>query len=230
MQFTYQNNKYSFPTTLRDITLSQRIQFDKVHGTAINDLQNVVFKQNDAGENIPADELDELLFNIEVANRNFSFFTGIPLDEVEKNIPIETVLNIYHACFQQLYQQQESIKLEEEYLWNDEFWRIEKPELTYQSEITFNELIVSKQIVKQMHDLGAGQWESMPYLASIFLKRENELFDEKWMLPESERIKMMYELPMDIAIAVGFFLAISTSLYIKTSQYSQEEELEKDQI
>ena len=30
------------------------------------------------------------MFNIEIANKNFSFFTGISLEEVEKNISIET--------------------------------------------------------------------------------------------------------------------------------------------
>lgn len=230
MEFKYKNKAYQFPTALSDITLQQRIEFDKVHGAAIIELQNQIYKTDDAGKSLPVDEVDELFFNISVANKNFSFFTGIPLSEVEKNIPIETVLNIYHSCFQVLYEQQENITLQEDYLWNDEFWFIEKPQLTYQSSITFNELIVSKQIVKQIHDLGAGQWESMPYLAAIFLKRENEVFDESWLTPDSERVKMMYNLPMDIAISVGFFLAISTSLFQKTSQSLEAEEVAKDQI
>lgn len=230
MEFAYKNKKYKFPTSLREITLRQRIEFDAVYGKQILEEQNLVYKKDDNSEALPVDQVEEMLFKIATANKNFSFFTGIPLTEVERDIPIETVLTIYHACFHVLYEEQENITLEEQYFWKDEFWQIEKPQLTYQSEITFNELIVSKQIVKQMHDLGAGHWESMPFLAAIFLKREGEVFDENWLAPDSERVKEMYELPMDVAIAVGFFLAISTSLYTKTSQSLEAVEVEKDQI
>lgn len=230
MQFKYKNKKYSFPTSLIDVTLGQRIEFEKVHGTVIAEMQKEVYKVDEKGEKLPADEVEVMLLNIQIANRNFSFFTGIPLEEVEKNIPIETVISIYHSCFEILYQEQDNIELEAEYLFNEEFWKIEKPELSYQSELTFNELICSKQIVKQMHDMGAGNWESMPFLAAIFLKREGEVFDESWLNPEGERIKLMYELPMNIAVSVGFFLAVSTSLFLTTSQYSEEEVAQKDQI
>lgn len=230
MKFTYQDITYKFPTTLGDISLRQRIEFDKMYSKSIIDRKNEIFKQDDNGNNLPVDEVDSMLFNIEVAVKNFSFFTGIGLDEVAKNIPVESVLTIHHACFRELYEQQDKIKLEESYLWNDEFWFIEKPALCYQSQITFNELIVSKQIVKQMHDLGAGHWEAMTFLAAIFLKRENEVFDESWLAPDSERVKMMHDLPMDIAMAIGFFLQISMSLYTKTLAFSEAVEVEKDQV
>ena len=230
MKFTYKNTTYNFPTTLGDISLRQRIDFDKTYSKEIQDRKNEIFKKDDNGKDLPFDELESMLFNIEVATKNFSFFTGISLIEVEKNISIESVLNVYHTCFKEIYEQQDSIILEESYLWNEELWFIEKPVLSYQSQITFNELIVSKQIIKQMHDLGAGHWEAMPYLAAIFLKRENEVFDESWLAPDSERVKMMYDLPMDIAIAVAFFLQISMSLYTKTLAFSEAEELEKDPI
>lgn len=227
MTFSYKNKKYSFPTSLCDITLRQRIEFDNIYGQRILELQKEIYKKDTEGVALPVDDVEEMIFNIQVATFNFSFFTGIPLEEVENHIPIESVLTIYHACFQVLYQQQEDIELKEDYLWNDQLWKIEKPELTYQSEITFNELIVSKQIVKQMHDMGAGQWESMPFLAAIFLKREGEVFDESWLSPDSERVKMMYDLPMDIAMAVGFFLAVSMSLFTKTLAFSEEVPAEK---
>ena len=230
MKFTYKNTTYNFPTALGDISLRQRIDFDKTYSKEIQDRKNEIFKKDDNGKDLPFDELESMLFNIEIAVKNFSFFTGISLEEVQNKIPIESVLTIYHTCFKELYEQQDKITLEDSYLWNDEFWFIEKPALNYQSQITFNELIVSKQIVKQMHDLGAGHWEAMPYLAAIFLKRENEVFDESWLAPDSERVKMMYDLPMDIAIAVAFFLQISMSLYTKTLAFSEAEELEKDPI
>jgi hypothetical protein len=230
MKFTYQDTTYNFPTTLGDISLRQRIEFDQTYAKEIQERKNEIFKKDDNGKDLPFDEVDSMVFNIEIAIKNFSFFTGISIGEVSNNIPVESVLTVYHACFKGLYEQMDKITLEDSYLWNDEFWFIDKPALTYQSQITFNELIVSKQIVKQMHDLGAGHWEAMPYLAAILLKRENEVFEESWLAPNSERVLMMQDLPMDIAMAIGFFLQISMSLFTKTLAFSQEVETAKGLI
>lgn len=228
MKFKYQNKTYHFPASLRDITLRKRIEFDKLYAKDIETMRNDVYRKDENGMDIPPVEMDEILFNVSVALRNFAFFTGIPLEEVEQNIAVEDVLNVYHSCFKQLHEQQDDIKIEKEYVWNDEVWTLEQPKLTYESKITFNELVVSKQIVKQMHDVGSGNWEAMVYIASIFLKRKDEVFDESWIAPDSERLQMMYDLPMDIALAVGFFLQVSMSVFTRTSQYSEEVGAEKD--
>ena len=228
MKYTYKEKEYNFPTSLAGITLRQRIEFDQLYGKRIRELQEQTFLKDADGEDLPLDELDILYFNTTIATFTFSFYSGISLEEVEQNISMDDVFNIYFSCFSLINQQESEIELQEEYLWNNEFWRIEAPELSFESKITFNELITSKQIVKQMHELGAGNWESILYLAAIYLKREDEVFQENWLKPGSERIEMMYDLPMDIAVAVGFFLQNSMSMYLKTFQSSEVVETEKD--
>ena len=224
MKFIYKESEYDVPTSLSQIKLRQKIEFDNLYSEKIEALKNEVF----GDENKEVSDLDSMLLTFSVAAMNFSFFTGIPLDEVEQNIAVDDVLNIYYSCFYQLFQQEEELELQPEYLWNDEFWKLESPELTFESKITFNEFITSKQIVKQMSELASGHWESLPYLACVYLKREDESFEEKWLAPGSERMEMMLDLPMDIAVAVAFFLQSSMSMYLKTLASSQEEEAEKD--
>ena len=224
MKFLYKDSEYEIPTSLSQITLRQKIEFDAIYGEKIEALKNEVF----GDENKEVDDIDTMLLTFSVAAMNFSFFSGIPLEEVEQNIAVDDVLNIYYSCFYQLFQQEEELELQPEYLWNDEFWKLESPELTFESKITFNEFITSKQIVKQMSELASGHWESLPYLACVYLKREDESFEEKWLAPGSERMEMMLDLPMDIAVAVAFFLQSSMSMYLKTLASSQEEEAEKD--
>ena len=226
MKFIYKESEYDVPTSLSQIKLRQKIEFDNLYSEKIEALKNEVF----GDENKEVSDLDSMLLTFSVAAMNFSFFSGIPLEEVEQNIAVDDVLNIYYSCFYQLFQQEEELELQPEYLWNDEFWKLESPELTFESKITFNEFITSKQIVKQMSELASGHWESLPYLACVYLKREDESFEEKWLAPGSERMEMMLDLPMDIAVAVAFFLQSSMSMYLKTLEYSQEEEAEKDQI
>ncbi len=226
MKFIYKESEYDVPTSLSQIKLRQKIEFDNLYSEKIEALKNEVF----GDENKEVSDLDSMLLTFSVAAMNFSFFSGIPLEEVEQNIAVDDVLNIYYSCFYQLFQQEEELELQPEYLWNDEFWKLESPELTFESKITFNEFITSKQIVKQMSELASGHWESLPYLACVYLKREDESFEEKWLAPGSERMEMMLDLPMDIAVAVAFFLQSSMSMYLKTLASSQEEEAEKDQI
>ena len=226
MKFMYKDSEYDVPTSLSQIKLRQKIEFDNLYGERIEALKNEVF----GDENKEVSDLDSMLLTFSVAAMNFSFFTGISLEEVEQNIAVDDVLNIYYSCFYQLFQQEEELELQPEYLWKDEFWKLESPELTFESKITFNEFITSKQIVKEMSELASGHWESLPYLACVYLKREDESFEEKWLAPGSERMEMMLDLPMDIAVAVAFFLQSSMSMYLKTLAYSQEEEAEKDQI
>ena len=226
MKFIYKESEYDVPSSLSQIKLRQKIEFDNLYSEKIEALKNEVF----GDENKEVSDLDSMLLTFSVAAMNFSFFSGIPLEEVEQNIAVDDVLNIYYSCFYQLFQQEEELELQPEYLWNDEFWKLESPELTFESKITFNEFITSKQIVKQMSELASGHWESLPYLACVYLKREDESFEEKWLAPGSERMEMMLDLPMDIAVAVAFFLQSSMSMYLKTLASSQEEEVEKAQI
>lgn len=226
MKFMYKDSEYDVPTSLSQIKLRQKIEFDNLYGERIEVLKNEVF----GDENKEVSDLDSMLLTFSVAAMNFSFFTGISLEEVEQNIAVDDVLNIYYSCFYQLFQQEEELEIQPEYLWKDEFWKLESPELTFESKITLNEFITSKQIVKQMSELASGHWESLPYLACVYLKREDESFEEKWLAPGSERMEMMLDLPMDIAVAVAFFLQSSMSMYLKTLASSQEEEVEKDQI
>lgn len=212
------------------MTLSDRIEFDKTYSAEITAMRDEVFKKDDNDNEIPEDKDEVENLNLAIAIRNFAFFSNIPLEEVENNIPITQVASIFYACFEQIYSEQENIKVEESYLWKDKLWYIENPELSSESEITFNQLITSKQIVKQMQELGAGNWEAIKSLAVVYLRKENEKFDEKWLFPESDRMKMMDDLPMNIALHIGFFLQSSMSLFLKTLPYFQVAELEKDQV
>ena len=81
-----------------------------------------------------------------------------------------------------------------------------------------------------MHELGAGNWDVIPYLASIYLRKDGEKFEESWLSEGSERLELMNDLPMDIAVAVAFFLQNSMSLYLKTFPSLQQEVQAKDQI
>lgn len=244
MKFLFQNKTYNFPTSLSQITLKQKIDYENTYGKELDekykkivgeDIINQAVKNGVTVEQLlkeenkltPLMELDLTEHVIETACKNFSFFSEISLDEV-KNINIDQMLNVYYSCFHQLYN--EDRKLENRYLWKGEYWYIEKPELSHTSNTTFNEFITAKQIVKNSYELGEGKWESLPFLCAIFLRKEGESFNENMIIEGSERLKLMYELPLDIALGVAFFLSNSMSIYTKGLQFSPKTQAEKVQI
>lgn len=217
MKFKFKNKEYNFPTSLSKITLRQRIEFDSLYGKEISEKKESIFKP-DGGV---IDESEAVLFQLDVACKNFSFFSGISLDEVYK-IPIEQVMNVYHTCFENITKQENELTFSQKHFWNDEIWTIETPEINYESKITFNEFVTSKQIVKTMDELGFGQWEVLPSLCAIFLRKEGEAFDEKFLSGQTNRTEMMKDLPLDIALCVAFFLASSMNSYSRTIRFSKE--------
>lgn len=198
MTFNYKGKEYKYPNTLTDITLGQRIQFDELYGHALK-------KQDDG--------IDEVAQTMLFAVQSFSFFTGIPLDEVKENIDLGQVMNVYNVSLTMLLGEESEIQLRDVYEFNGEEWHIASPSLTPDSKMTFNEFVTSKEIVRQMEQLGKGRWHSLPYLCAIYLRKKDEPFDES-KLPE--RLELMKNLPLDIALAVGFFLTDSMNIFLKS--------------
>lgn len=220
MDFKYRGKKYSIPNMLEDITLGQRIEFYRQYGAELDELAKTISEMPEGQER----EAEESLFMLRSAIETFSFYSGIPLEEVKESMAMEQVLNIYTANLAVLVQQEREITLLQSYNWKGEEWLIAAPELRPDSKMTFNEFITAKEIVRQMAQVGTGNWEPLPYLCAIYFRKKDEQYQEDFVLPESERLKLMYELPLNIALSVGFFLADTMSIYSQTSLSSSRQE------
>lgn len=238
MKFKFQNKIYNLPTSLSQISLRQKIDYENKYGKELDGIYKKIVGEDalkksaaqgvsaeqilkDENKLTPFQELELTEHQIDVAYKNFAFFSQIPLDDA-RNIEIDQVLNIYYSCYAQLYN--EEYIPEDKYLWNNEYWYIDTQELSHKSKTTFNEFVTAKQIVKSFYDLGEGKWDSLPYLCAIFLRKEGEKFEEDMI---DERAKLMYDLPLNIALGVAFFLSISMSIYMRHLQYSLQMSEEK---
>lgn len=219
MKFEINGVSYDLPTSLSQIPLKQKIAFEAEHGGLLAQMAKSIAGIKDDNEK----EMEAVLYQMQVACRSLSFFASIPLEIVEQT-NVDDVYNIYAACFQGLFVQQDAISIENEFDWNGDIWMIDNPAVTTKSKMTFNELIVSKQVVKAMMDMGQGEWQGMPYIAAVFLRKKGEAFSEDLVDGEGERVKLMESLPMDIALGVAFFLLASMNQYIQASQFSAIQE------
>jgi hypothetical protein len=64
----------------------------------------------------------------------------------------------------------------------------------------------------------------MVKLCAIYFRKKGEPYSEEFLYEDSDRIKLMHELPMNYAMQVGFFLTSSLSFWINTLMYSGSQE------
>ncbi len=208
------------PSSLREITLGQRIDFYEQHGRELDEMAASLTEMPDG----PEKELEIAHFQFEKMFRTVAFFTNTSTEDLKQSEFVDTIANIYFASLAVIMEDEASLEPEKEFVWNNETWELHPPELKHGSHMTFGEFIDAKQMVQDMADLGRGKWESLLKLCAIFLRKKGEPYDESFMYEESERMQLMRSLPMDIALQVGFFLLGSMSLFISSFQSSTQAE------
>ena len=218
MKFEVEGKKYNFPASLRDITLGQRIDFYNRFGKDHE-------KENERIKDIEDEfekNIESTALGIKMAVDSFSFFTDLDIELIKEKFDLNQILNVYYTSTQLINEQEKAVKLESEYVWNNELWYIEYPTVTAQSKFTFNEFITAKETIRQLKLVSESDFTALHYLACVFLRKKDEAFNDDFLNPQSERFKLMRELPMDIALGVGFFLTNSIQILLNSQSLTKE--------
>lgn len=223
MRLVINNKECIVPSSLSEITLKQRINFQREHGDLLHEMHKSIMEMEDEDEQ--SLELTEWL--IERALRTVSFFTGFSTESLRQSEFVEQIFGIYQASIGQVLEDEQNAEIypEYEFAWKGELWTIHVPELKNGSKMSFGEFIDSKQIVQDMLGLSKNRWECLMPLCAIFLRRPGEPYREEYIYPGADRLQMMEDLPMDIALQVGFFLSSSLSMLGRIFQSSTIPEL-----
>lgn len=215
MKVLVNDTEIKLPSTLAEITLGQRIAYHNQYGKDIHEaLQSI--------EDMPEDmrELEQAVLYMDIAVKQFSFFSGIPLRLVEDTQALEGIMEVC-AVMNQLLAEDVATEYKAAFEWEGCTWELHPPELKNGSSLTFGELVDSKQILQDLQELGAGRWESLQRLCAIYLRKQGEPYHKSFADESGERVRLMAGLPLDIALSVSFFLSNSTSLFLKHSVASQ---------
>lgn len=208
--------EFTFPSSLEEFTLGQRVEFHNQYGRDLEEMAKAVIAMEDGWEK----DVEAVTLRFEQMFAAFSFFSGVPVDVLKESEFIDDIAAIYQANMATLFESEEAQELQLQFEFNGEVWEIHPPELKNGSKMTFGEFIDSKQIVKDCMELGQGKWDYLPQLCAIYLRKRGEAYREEFAWPDSDRVKLMHSLPMSIAMQVGFFLSSSMNLYIATSPSS----------
>jgi hypothetical protein len=197
--FQFEGKGYSYPDSLSKITLGQRIAWQEFYGQRLEERAIALAEMPEGFDK----EIAGADLYVDGAIQSFSFFTGIPLADCSR-IDLPQLLNVYGAARAVMAEQEEQHP-EGPYAFKGELWYIAPPEVNTESKVTFNEFLVSKEVVRQLHAVGEGIWAALPYLCCVYLRKEDEPFTEALAREGGDRYQLMMELPLDIALAVTFF-------------------------
>lgn len=213
-----------FPASLADITLGQRIAFEELYGERLESMLKAVFEMEDG----MMKDLALQDFHDESAMCFFAFFANCDLETVKQDSPADQVLSLYNSVFAQMLADEQEIKSEQEFEWNGELWRVQSPILSNSNTMKFGEFLDAKQIMKDLVDDKGSRWHFLLKVCCIFLRKADEAYNISMIDPEGERIKLMQDLPIDIALRVGFFLTSSIDLFRNTSAFFRKDVADQD--
>ena len=198
------------PSSLSEFTLGQRIAFQEEYGNDLDVWVKRILEMPDGIEK----ELETTEFQFEKMFRSFAFFAGTTSEALKESEFIDDIAAIYYSWLACLFESEAEVQIQQEYIWKGETWVLHPPALKHGDKMAFGEFIDAKQMIKDLSDLGAGHWEKMLRLCAIYLRKTGEEYQESFLYEGSERLELMKQLPLDIAMGVGFFLTSSMNLCI----------------
>ena len=210
----------NIPSSLSEFTLGQRIDFYNQYGKGLDE-RGLKCEKMEAGID---KELERIEINLDIMFKSFAFFSGIDENVLKESEFVDTIAAIYHSSIASLFAEQSDMDLQTEFEWNGKIWKLYNPEMKQESRMKFGELIDAKQTIQNMEALGYGRWEAMLSLCAIFLRPEGEEYDECFLYENSERLQLMRDLPMSIALQVGFFLSVSLNIYTSSFLFSTHQD------
>lgn len=157
----------------------------------------------------------------------FSFWTRISLLDLMGEPIVKPLLDAWRTM-RSLIVNNDEVIFPFKAVWKSESWEIQNWSVTPESQMSFNEIVTSKEIMRQIYAVGQGKWQSMPFLCAIFFRREAEVFEDSFVHASKERLMLMQqELPFAYALKVGFFLSICVAFWSNTFLYSRLQEVKK---
>lgn len=205
---------YQLPSSLMEVTLQQRIDYDEQYGKTMADRLKTILELKDEFEK----EMELTDYYLSTACRTLSFFGGIPLEIVQAT-RMDQVLTVYHHTLKSFSEDVDfagkEFKLQNEFQWNGDTWIIAPPTLNNDSEMTFGEFLNAKQVIKNLYEVGNEKWSALLALCCVYFRKKGEAYSEEFSRVGSERYELLKTLPFQYALHVAFFLKDSVRFWLK---------------
>lgn len=230
MQLTINDTAYEVPFDVAAITLGQFLEYQQQYGKDLDKkLKDILEKKRTgAPDEIDLERTIELEEQLDLeALCWYSYWTKFDLIEV-KSHPFITPLLEQYRVLRWLLKDDKDVpqQFPNEFEWKGEEWVIADFKVNPPSEMSFNEIITSKEVMRQVHAIGGGLWDGLLYLCAVYCRKKGEAFSDELIQEGCERLQELKELPLTYALSVSFFLANCVNTWLNTLVYSHGVALE----
>jgi hypothetical protein len=230
MKILINDIEHDVPFDLSLMTLGQFLDYYEAYGRELDKELKALAEKKYVGD----EDTIEVLRTIDIDNHIdkealawFSFWTKMDFSAAKDEPFIAPVLTQYRILRYLLTKSEEdSYTFPAEIEWNGEKWAISNFTVTPASDMTFNEVITSKEVMRQVFAISRSQWDALPYLCAVFFRKKGEAFSDGLIIEGCERLELIKSLPMTHALRVAFFLDNCVSIWTNTLVSSQVEEVE----
>lgn len=216
MTITLNDKEIFLPSSLSEFTLGQRIDFHNLYGRELDDQLAELQKTPDNDDRA----IEMMDFYFDRMCKVFSFFAGTTPEAVKESDFVDDIAMICASQLLPLFEEPSFDELKRQFHWAGSDWFIDDPQLKMGDPMAFGEFIDSKQLVKNSIDSEVGRWECLLALCAVYLRKQGEAYQKEFIYPGSERMKLLGDLPMEIAHQVGFFLSSTRITCRNISRYS----------
>lgn len=229
MQITVNDIDFEVPFDISQISLSKFIEYREQYGIDLDKkLAEILERKSELTDP------DEVALNLQIDLDNhidnealawFSFWTNSNLFEVKNHPSIPGLLESYRVLRFLIKESMDTVyEFPSSITWQGEQWTISDFKVNPSSAMTFNEIITSKEVTRQIYKVGKGKWEALPYLCAVFLRKKDESFSDEFIHEDSDRLELFKELPLFIALQVAFFLSICVTIWSRSLVFSRNQE------
>ncbi|MBX3241027.1 MAG: hypothetical protein KIT80_16090 [Chitinophagaceae bacterium] len=198
MKLKIDGKKVTIPFLPEEVTINQFLEFQRLHADLITETS---YREPDLEEWEKEFQFQLHLERLSAAWA--SFFAGMELYGSIGHDIAQLLASEYAVFIDIINSSLKEPVTNYTATWKDETWEIQDFVVDPASGMTFNEVITSKEVMRQLYSLGKGKWDSLPYLACIFLRKKDEPFTDDLILEGSERMELMQRLPLNHALALA---------------------------
>lgn len=229
MEVKINNRTHEIPFDPASITLDQYIDYYNMYGKDLDD-QLLKIQESEWENDEEKDEAyDDLLDNEAISW--FSYWTKLNLFEAKNTPDIFPILQEYRVMKKLFWDAEAEAekKFSEVVEWRGFKWYVQDFKINPASKMCATEVVTSKEVMRQIKKFNQGKWIALKYLSIIFFRKENEKFEDEMIYEGSERMKLIGELPVNLAMRVGFFLSSCASTLKRILAFSPKMEIFQSQ-
>lgn len=227
MQVTINDTVFEVPFDLTQITLGQYLSYNSEYGKDLEKrLKEILDTKYDPKEYSTEDaDLKRTLLMEEHLDIEalcwYSFWTKHDLQEV-KDHPFITPLLEQYRMLRFLMKDDKEIMHEfpAQFTWKGEEWAISDFKVNPSNDMSFNEIITSKEVMRQVHATSGNRWDGLIYLCAVYCRKKGEAFSDHLIKEGSKRLEELKELPLNYALSVDFFLSGCANTSLMDLAYS----------